>query len=235
MFAGSRSAYAVDFAGPLYPAAVRIEEGRLLERRCPHCGDVERRAFGESESKRGELASYAIGWTSGHEDEVGYMTIGIGAGNPGGGSFHIQIRMAGDEWGMQLVDVPFEDVPEGGPDLTREEALAHGDLPYVWFVADHVMTQDRRAMWMEHWLRKTRAFVSASVLENPESVRRVVRDEDGEWQLFEDFEGDPGEPELLHLFHLLDADTSLREVLDLEPGQAAERPSPGKAWVRLKG
>jgi len=39
---------------------MRITEGRLTERDCPDCGGLERRAFGECESERGELASYAL-------------------------------------------------------------------------------------------------------------------------------------------------------------------------------
>jgi hypothetical protein len=210
---------------------VRIEEGRLVEQTCPHCGLVERRAFGESVSKRDELASYAVGWTSGHEDEVGYMTIGIGAGNPGGGSFHIEIRMVEDDWGMGLVDRPFESVPQGGPDLTREEALAHTDLEYVWFVADEVIAQDRRAQWMEHWLRGTRAFVTARVLEDPTSVRWVVRDDDGDWQLFDTANSASDVPQVIHLFHVLDGDPSLIEVLDLEPRQGASRESLWAPWL----
>jgi hypothetical protein len=212
--------------------AVRIEEGRLVERVSPHCGNIERRAFGESESKRGELASYALGWTSGHEERVGHMTIGIGAGNPRGGSFHIEIRPTEDSWGMTLVNVPFEVVPEGGPNLTREEALAHEDIEYVWFVADHVMAQDRRARWMEHWLQGTRALVTPGVLDNPASVRRVLRDNDGEWQLLDATQGDPEGARLLHLFHALDADPSLLDVLDLEAGEAAHRAAPGETWIR---
>jgi hypothetical protein len=210
---------------------MQIDEGRLVECDCPHCGNVERRAFGESESDRGELASYAFGWTSGHEDVVGHMTVGIGAGNPDGGSFHIEIAM-GDDIGMRLVDRPFERVPEGGPDLTREQALAHPDLKYVWFVADNVMQQDRRAWWMEHWLRGTRAFVTPEVLDDPSSICHVVRDEDGDWQLFDCGSGDPEKARLYHLFHALDADPTLLDVLDLEPRQTADRAAPSSAWIR---
>jgi hypothetical protein len=94
------------------------------------------------------------------------------------------------------------------------------------------MAQDRRAKWMEHWLRGTRAFVTAGVQENLASVQSVLRDEDGDWQLFDAPEDTPGEPLLLHLFHVLDADPSVLEVLDLAPGEAADRASPGDAWVR---
>jgi hypothetical protein len=212
---------------------VEVEEGRLVERPCPRCGNIERRAFGEVEGERGELASYALGWTSGHEDVVGHLTIGIGAGNPGGGSFHIEVRMGDDRPGMSLVDEPFEDVPEGGPNLTRQEALAHVDVQFVWFVADQVMLQDHRAWWMEHWLRGRQAFAPAAVIEGGEPVLSVARDEDGEWHLGSGSAPRADDTRLVHLFHALDRDPSLLSALDLEPGQRADRKAPGKRWKRL--
>lgn len=202
---------------------MKIEEGRLVERVCPDCGNVERRAFGESESHRGELASYAIGWTSGHDDVVGHMTVGIGVGNPGGGSFHIQLRMSGDDWAMGLVDEPFEDVPEGGPDLTREQALAHDTLDYVWWVADNVMLQDRRALWMEHWLRRTPALATAYVVHDEAPVQAVHRDADGGWILLHD-EATKDELQPFHLFHAIDRDQALLPALELDPGGSWRRP-----------
>jgi hypothetical protein len=209
-----------------------VEEGRLVERECPDCGNVERRAFGEFESTRGELASYAFGWTSGHDEVVGYMTIGIGAGNPGGGSFHAELRPTDDWYGLTLVDRRFEAVPEGGPDLTREQALAHEDLKFIWFVADEVMAQDRRAQWMTHWVLATVAYVTEPVLHETSPVRHVVRDrEDGDWQLLcGTTAGD--EPHLFHLFHALDHDRTLLDVLDLEPGERADRNDPDSPWIR---
>ena len=216
-------------------AWLRIDEGRLVERTCAHCGNVERRAFGDVESRRGELASYAIGWTSGHDDRVGHMTVGIGAGNPGGGSFHAVVGMGDDErWGMGLVDEPFEDVPQGGPDLTREEGLAHVDIDFVWLVADHVMELDRRARWMEHWLRMTPAHATAPVVERAEPVRHVIRHEDGAWRLLCGTTAEDAEPLLLHLFHALDEDQTLLDVIDLEPGRRADRNDPGRRWKRRK-
>lgn len=147
-------------------------------------------------------------------------------------AFHIEIRIVDGEPGMRLVDGPFESVPQGGPDLTRAQALEHEDLPYVWFVADNVMAQDRRAAWMEHWLRGTRAFVTARVAEDLGAVRRVVRDQEGDWQLFDALEGDPGESRVTHLSHLIDADQSLLDVLDLGVGEEATRMSRDAAWVR---
>ncbi len=209
---------------------MRIEEGCLVESRCPDCGNLERRAFGESISDRGELASYALGWTAGHEDLVGWMTIGIGAGNPGGGTFHIEVRVVDEDSGvgMGLVDTPFEDVPQGGPDLTRAEALAHPDIEYIWFVVDEVMEQDRRARWMEHWLLGTRAFVSARALDGAAPVRRVVHDHEQEWLLSDEQEAT--DVRLIHLFHALDRDPSLVELLVLEPGHEAVRSSVGDDW-----
>lgn len=212
---------------------MRVEEGRLVERPCPDCGGLERRAFGEIESPRGELASYAIGWTSGHEDPVGFMTVGIGAGNEGGGSFHMRVWDEDhDSWGMGLVDEPFEDVPEGGPDLSRDEALAHEDLKFVWWVADEVMEQDRRAQWMLHWLGETIAYVTGPVLHKTEPVRHVIRDADGDWQLLCGTDSPEDELHLVHLHHSLDHDPSLIEVLDLEPDERADRKRPGRRWRR---
>ena len=141
-----------------------MEPGRLVESPCPHCGHMDRRAFGETVSPRDELASYAFGWVGGHEDRVGRLTIGIGAGNEGGGTFHVELRAGEDGWVMTLVDEPFEDVPEGGPDLSADEARAHESLRFVWWVAEEALAQDRRAWWMEAWLRGTRSFATKPVV-----------------------------------------------------------------------
>jgi hypothetical protein len=210
---------------------LRVEEGSLVERRCPDCGNLERRAFGETESRRGELASYALGWTSGHETRVGHLTIGIGAGNPGGASFHIDVWTGDESWVMGLVDKPFEDVPQGGPDLTREEALGHADIAYVWFVADNVMEEDRRALWMQHWLWQTPASVTDGVLAEMAPVREVVRDKEGDW-ILRDGSPDDDELRVLHLFHAIDRDVSLLEVLNLPPAQRARREAVGSRWKR---
>jgi hypothetical protein len=207
----------------------RVEEGRLVERKCPDCGRIERRAFGEFESTHGELASYAIGWTSGHEEQVAHLTIGIGAGNPGGGSFHCEARDEGGV-GFVLVDLPFERVPEGGPDLTREKALAHEDLQFVWYVADEVMAQDRRAWWMEHWVCATPAIATEPVVAGTAPVKHVFHTDDG-WQLLCGTVA-TDEVKVFHLFHALDRDPTLLDVLDLETGWRADRRGPGSPWVR---
>ncbi len=193
---------------------------------------MDRRAFGETVSPRGELASYAFGWVGGHEERVGRMTVGIGVGNPGGASFHADVWINADgERVMGLVDEPFEEVPQGGPHLSAEEARAHDTLPFIWWVADEALAQDRRAWWMEHWLRGTRSFATRPVVEGGEPVRHVVRDEDGDWQLLcGTVEAD--DPQVFHLHHALDRDQTLLEVLDLEPGQAADRERLGGRWER---
>jgi len=211
---------------------MRITEGRLVDRVCPHCGGIERRAFGESESSRGELASYAFGWTVGHDDErFGALTIGIGAGNEGGGSFHAAVGEHEGGYAMGLADEPFEDVPEGGPDLSREEALEHPDLKYVWWVADEVMEQDRRARWMLHWIFATPARVTRAVYDGREQVATVARDTDGGWELT-GRSADLSDTRDSRLHQALDRDQTLLGVLDLEPGQRAQRRRLRGGWKR---
>ena len=108
---------------------VRVEEGRLVEVPTPGATGMDRRAFGEFVGPRGELASYAFGWSTDPDATEGRLTVGIGAGNPGGGTFHAVVFVHEDSYAFSLVDEPFEDVPEGGPDLRRDDALAHRDLP----------------------------------------------------------------------------------------------------------
>jgi hypothetical protein len=91
-------------------------------------------------------------------------------------------------------------VPQGGPDLRAEEARAHEDIAFVWFVADVVMDEDPRAWWMRHWLIGTRSIQTPEVfaLEEPllladvldlrpgeEAVRERVG---GPWQRRPEFE-----------------------------------------------
>jgi hypothetical protein len=164
----------------------------------------------------------------GHDERYGAITIGIGAGNEGGGSFHAAIHDHDGVYAMGLIDEPFEDVPEGGPDLTREQALAHEDLDYVWWVADEAMAQDRRAKWMLHWLFATPAQVTQDVYDGREQASTVARDADGGWTL--SCGGAELRDSLLH--RALDRDDSLLDVLDLEPGQRAERRKLLGGWKR---
>jgi len=71
-----------------YLARVEIQvlEGALVEVATADVTGMDRRAFGEFVGPRGELASYALGWTTGSDPHVARLSVGIGAGNPGGGT-----------------------------------------------------------------------------------------------------------------------------------------------------
>jgi hypothetical protein len=211
---------------------VTVQEGRLVEVPTAGATGMDRRAFGEFVGPRGELASYAFGWSTDAEPRAGRLTIGIGAGNPGGGTFHAAVVPHEGGTGFSLVDDPFEDVPEGGPDLTAEEARAHDTLPFVWWVADSVMSHDRRAWWMRHWLLGTQAIQTAEVFELTEPVLLVQNDSDDElWQVIGASDAGP-DGKLGHLHHSVDEDPSLIDVLDLEPGWCATRERVGGPWTR---
>ncbi len=58
------------------PAEPEVAPGRLTEVPTADASGMERRAFGEFTSLRGELASYAFGWVTGaepHEARVGHL------------------------------------------------------------------------------------------------------------------------------------------------------------------
>jgi hypothetical protein len=212
---------------------VQVLEGRLVEVPTADVTGMDRRAFGEFIGPQGELASYALGWTTGSDPHVAHLTIGIGAGNPGGGSFHAVVFPHEGGHAFALVDEPFERVPQGGPDLTADQARAHGDLPFVWWVADLVMDRDRRAWWMRHWLLGTRCIQTAEVFERAEPVLLVSNDADDDlWQFIGATDADPGTGKVGHLHHVVDEDPTLAEVLNLAPGQCATRGHVGGPWTR---
>jgi hypothetical protein len=155
---------------------IQVVEGSFVEVPTADGRGVDRRAFGEFISHRGELASYAFGWTTGSEPHVARLSIGIGVGNPGGATFHAVASTHEDGPAFTLVDEPFEDVPEGGPDLTADQARAHDTLPFIWWVADTVMERDRRARWMRHWLLGTSSTQTHEVFERREPVLLVVNE-----------------------------------------------------------
>ncbi|MEV4524480.1 hypothetical protein AB0J77_30010 [Micromonospora tulbaghiae] len=65
---------------------IQVLKGALVEVPMADVTGMDRRAFGELVGPRGELASYAFGWTTGSDPHVARLSIGIGAGNPGGRS-----------------------------------------------------------------------------------------------------------------------------------------------------
>ncbi|AYF77935.1 hypothetical protein D7D52_33590 [Nocardia yunnanensis] len=211
---------------------VQVIPGRLIEVPSPDATGMDRRAFGEFIGPRGELASYAFGWTTGADPHAGRFSIGIGAWNPGGATFHAVAFERDGAHAFGLIDDPFENVPQGGPDLTAEQARAHEDLPFIWWVVDNVMDRDPRARWMRHWLMGTRCIQTPEVFEQQEPILYVSHDaDDGLWQLIGPTDaGSKGH--IGHLHHAIDEDPGLMDVLDLEPGFAATRSAPGGLWTR---
>jgi hypothetical protein len=210
---------------------IQVLEGTLVEVPTGDVTGMDRRAFGEFVGPRGELASYAFGWTTGADPHVGHLTIGIGAGNPGGGTFHAVIFEHEDRHAYALVDEPFERVPQGGPDLTADQARAHVDLPFVWWVTDQVMQHDRRAWWMRHWLLRTNCIQTGEVFERREPVLYVGHEaDDGLWQLIGASAADVRTGKIGHLHHAVDEDPTLIDILDLPPGGHAERAGAGSPW-----
>jgi hypothetical protein len=211
---------------------VQVLEGALVEVPTVDVTGVDRRAFGEFVGPRGELASYAFGWTTGSDPHVARLSIGIGAGNPGGGTFHAVIFANEDGHAFSLTDEPFEQVPEGGPDLTADLARAHEDLPFVWWVTDQIMQHDRRAWWMRHWLLGTSCIQTLEVFERHEPVLLISHDaNDGIWQLIGASDADSRTGKIRHLHHAVDEDPSLIDVLNLPPGRSAIRTGAGKPWT----
>jgi hypothetical protein len=211
---------------------IRVAEGQFVEVPAADASGMDRRAFGEFVGSQGEMASYALGWTTGHEHREGLISIGIGVGNPGGATFHAVVFNNGGEYAFSLIDDPFEQVPQGGPDLTAEQARAHEDLAFIWWVANHVFARDRRAWWMRHWLLGTRCIQTPEVFELRERVLLVSHDADDKvWQLIG--RTDPGDDgKIAHLSHAIDEDQTLLDVLDLPTGDYATRESPSDPWTR---
>ncbi len=209
-----------------------IEEGRLVELPTPGATGMDRRAFGEFVGVHGEMASYALGWTTGADPHVARLTIGIGAGNAGGGTFHAVLFPDGGGYAFSLVDEPFDEVPEGGPHLSAGEARDHPDIDFVWWVADCIMERDRRAWWMVHWLLGTAAILTPQVFRREEPILLVGNDGgDALWQLIGT--SDAGaDGTVSHLCHAVDEDATLLEVLDLVLGEQAVRGHAGGAWTR---
>jgi hypothetical protein len=211
---------------------IQVLEGALVEVPTADVTGVDRRAFGEFVGPHGELASYAFGWTTGSDPHIARLSIGIGAGNPGGGTFHAVIFANEDGHAFSLTDEPFERVPQGGPDLSADQARAHQDLPFVWWVTDHVMEHDRRAWWMRHWLLGTTCVQTLEVFERQEPVLLIGHDAgDGIWQLIGASDADGGTGKVRHVHHAVDEDLSLIDALDLPPGRSAERSGLGKPWT----
>ena len=214
---------------------IQVLEGRFVEVPTADATGMDRRAFGEFVGPRGELASYAFGWTTGSQPHVARLSVGIGVGNPGGGTFHAVAHNHEGRSAFSLTDEAFEHVPQGGQDLLADQARAHEDLPFVWWVADRVIQRDRRAWWMRHWLLGTQCIQTLEVFEHREPVLLVGNDaDDGLWQLIGST-GAGSTGKIGHLYHAIDEDPTLVDVLDLPPGHSASRSRIGGPWTRRPG
>lgn len=83
---------------------------------------------------------------------------------------------------------------------------------------------------MRHWLLGTRAIQTRQVFEVEEPILLVCNDDDL-WQLIRSSDAGP-DGVIGHLFHAVDEDPTLAEVLDLAPGERAVRDRTGAPWLR---
>ncbi|MFE6509180.1 hypothetical protein ACFVDI_01070 [Nocardioides sp. NPDC057767] len=106
-------------------------------------------------------------------------------------------------------------------------------MAYIWTVVDAVMGLDSRAVWLRHWLRRTKIITTAPVLTGEEPALFVSRDtDDGVWQLIGASKATLDSNRVGHLTDLVDTDPTLVNVLDLEPGESAMREQVGGPWAR---
>ncbi|MFD1148987.1 hypothetical protein [Saccharothrix hoggarensis] len=81
--------------------------------------------------------------------------------------------------------------------------------------------------------QETGVFTSHHVLDGT-PVMRVYHDEDGDWQFMPLLDVSEEDGRLVGIDHLLAADPTLRELLDLPMGWYAFRDSVDEAWSREK-
>ena len=81
----------------------------------------------------------------------------------------------------------------------------------------------------------TGVYLSKTVHEGTEPVTYVSHDsEDGAWQFLGYSMSDGGGPVIVCFHHPIDADPSLKELVDLPLGCYAERGKPGEPWTRAE-
>lgn len=78
-----------------------------------------------------------------------------------------------------------------------------------------------------------KAYVCIHVFENTRPVLLVTRP-DGDWCLLcgDNHEDDPSVYRVVGIGHILERDSSLLDVVNLEPSWDAERTAMGEPWVR---
>ena len=77
------------------------------------------------------------------------------------------------------------------------------------------------------------AVIQRTVLSGAEPAREVIHAEDGSW-LVGDGVNDPNEPGACiasHIWHAIERNTSMVELVEMPPGHMATRSGPGAAWI----
>jgi hypothetical protein len=82
---------------------------------------------------------------------------------------------------------------------------------------------------------ETKAYVCIEVFDRSRPVLYVTRP-DGSWCALcgDDHPDDASDYRVVGLGHVVQHDRTLQEVLDLDPGEEAERSSIGSPWVRSR-
>ena len=85
---------------------------------------------------------------------------------------------------------------------------------------------------MIHWLLGTNAIQTPQVFDLDEPILLVGNDADDDlWQLIGTSDADD-DGKIAHLYHAVDEDATLLDVLDLAPGEQAVRGHVGGEWTR---
>lgn len=82
---------------------------------------------------------------------------------------------------------------------------------------------------------ETKTYVCTHVFESSRPVLYVTRPE-GDWCALcgDDHSDDAASYRVVGLGHVVEADPSIQEILDLDAGEEAERPAVGERWVRSR-
>ena len=213
--------------------AARTAATRLMQARA-----AGGHAIGAARDLRGAArhAAYAAGQAgavahvAAHElDAAAYAITAVRAAAPEGESDaagRLECRWQRDQLPEAIRELVLDD------QRLRNDICAHEDLPFIWWVTDHVMRHDRRAWWMRHWLLGTSCIQTLEVFGRREPTLLISHDaDDGMWQLIGASHADGGTGKLGHLHHAVDEDPTLIDVLDLPPGRSAVRSGVGKPWT----
>lgn len=111
------------------------------------------------------------------------------------------------------------------------------DQPRLWLrPTDHPLGRWSSLLAPDPWPFSddvdARVFTTRRVVEEQAPILWVYHDADGDWQFIDDGPTEQEDIALVHLGHLVGADTSLAELADLPLGWMASRPATGDPWSR---